>query len=274
MRDKLFLLTVLIAALFSACENIFEDTIADKNSAEAEAEDLELALRGRNYDALIKGLGFDPEAAPAQAKVEALNTRGKYLLQMALLGKTGFSAVDVLDSFMKEDSDDSTSDILLQSFSSGDKSASIDVLDFKQARYKWTKDIGRAGAGGDKNIKTAAGIAATLDTLMSVARVANALAGTAVSFNKDDPNYIGKTIGDQPDKDAVKAKISSSGVDLAAIGENIELLEDTMTSLVPDGDTEMYDKFNEFIETFKDPATGVISVTDDTLAQFIYDQWN
>ncbi|MDR1627127.1 MAG: hypothetical protein LBT33_11370 [Spirochaetia bacterium] len=279
MKNKAILLAVLVVVAFSACENIFEDTIANKDSAEADAEDLELALSRRNYDAVIKGLGFDPDATadPTQAELAALRTREKYLLQMAWLGKTGFSTVDVLDAFLKDDSGH-TSDILLQSFSSGDL-ASNDVLDFKQKRYKWTKKIQEADAADDKNIKTAAGIAATLDTLMSVMRVANALAGTDVSFNKDDPNYIGNIIGGKTPTE-IEAEIdtvfdlSGSG-NLDSIQENIELLNGTIISLVPDGDTDMYDKFNEFITTFDADGDGQIDTIDKTsLAEFIYNQWH
>jgi hypothetical protein len=287
MRNKLLLLAVLVMALFSACENVFEDTIADKDSAKADAEDLELALNNRNYGAIIGGLGFKLGAAPTQAQLQALSTREKYLLQMALLGESGFNAVDVLDTFLKDrDDSGSTSDILLQSFSVG-QVASSDVLTAKQKLYGWTKDIEKADTGKDKHIKTAAAIAATLDTLMGVINVANTLkdildglpAGTAeLSFDKNDSNYIGNIIKDEDVdkdkiKDAIQKVVDENSAFLDSIGENIELLEGTIKDLVPEGDTEMYDKFDEFIADFRDPATGKIAIDKEKLSQFISDQW-
>ncbi|MDR1316431.1 MAG: hypothetical protein LBK13_06115 [Spirochaetales bacterium] len=277
MRKKTLLVLGLAAFAFFACENIFEDTIANTTSSAAHEEALELNLSARNYDAVIRELGFDTDPAaapPTTAQFGALTTRKKYLLQMALLGKTGFSAVDALDSFMKDDSSDHTSDILLQTFPAGEK-ATNDVLDSKQKLYGWVKQIKDADPTDDKNIDTAAGISATLNTLMSVMRVANELAGTDVSFNKDDPDYIGNKFSGKTEPEIETAITTIFGSDLSAIQEDIELLNTTMNSLVPAGDTEISKKFDEFIVEFKIPGTNKIKpITSAELAKFIHDQWN
>jgi hypothetical protein len=282
MKNKAIALVFVLSVLLSGCKNIFEDTIANKNSKEAQEEKLELALDEHDYDTII--LMLDPNPVATAAAVNApndyihlagLNSREKYLLQMAWLGKSGFNAVDVLSDFLKDDSD-STSDILLRSLAPAGGAATTAVLNEKQKLYKQVKAINSFGIG-DKDIQTAAGIAATLDTLMAVTRVANelvsSLPGTDVSFVKGDPNYIGDVIAGKSQTE-IESAIATALPVLDDIVDNITLLNDTITRLVPGADTDMYEKFDEYIYEFKDPVTGSIDVDPGKLAKFIYDQWH
>jgi hypothetical protein len=284
MKKKMILLAVLAAALFLGCSNIFEDTIADKSSDAADQEELELALNARSYDKIIGALDGNPTATQAGncTHLQGLSLREKYLLQMAYLGKSGFNAVDILSAFLETDSE-STSDVLLKSLSAADKTATNDVLNKKQAFYKGVKAIRRISA--DKDVMTAAGIAATLDTLMSVTRVANKLAeimgvtGEGVSFDPGDPNYIGKIfdsgnfLNETARKTAIESAINSSGIVLTDIHEDVDLLDDTIKVLVPAGQTDMTDKLNEYTEQFKTGNDVKASITEADLADFIMGQW-
>jgi hypothetical protein len=299
MKIKTFLLLSVSAVLFCACDNIFEETIADKNSGAAKTEELEIALNDRNYDKIISGLGFNPDKTgtdtPQASQFSGLSAREKYLLQNALLGKTGFNAVDILSAFLEDDNNDSTSDVLLKSLSSADKDASDEVLNPKQKRYAWAKKI-KDTALDDKDIATAAGIAATLDTLMAVTKIANNLLGELgdlaeiaenVSFDPQDDNYIGKVFNaeqftnETTRQEAIENAINAVFPDdtLSGIVENITMLEDTIKLLVPEGQTEMVEKLNEYTDKFKEMnnTTGKLeikeNITPAELADFIMDQW-
>jgi hypothetical protein len=180
---------------------------------------------------------------------------------------------------LAEDSNDSASALLLKSFSS-DSKASAAVLDEKEKCYAWAIAIADDDADDtskekDKDIQIAGGIAATLNTLMAIVRVANEIAGAAtdVSFNKDDPDYIGNQFSGKSPDEIADAIDTALGGDLSSIQGNIELLNETMNDIVPEGDTEISKKFDEFIEEFSDGSGGITPITKEDLANFIVHQW-
>jgi hypothetical protein len=272
MKLKALLSAIMASALILSCANIFEDTIANDSSGAAKAEKLELALDARDYDTIINKL------QKPDGDYSRLSTREKYLLQVAWLGKTGFNAVDVLSSFFTDDDGDdkTTADILLSSLAASTQSgnASNEVLNEKQEYYK--KVIAIKDITDDPDIKTAAGIAASLDTLMSVTRLANALNGGNgdVSFNSEDSNYIGNVFtGNYSNKDDLKDDIDIALAGLGGDGflneitGNVDLLNETIAILGGDNNTDIADKMKEYTATLSGGASA------ESLAAFIWDQW-
>jgi hypothetical protein len=259
----------LTLTLAFGCSNIFEDTIANDSSKEAKAEKLEMALTSRDYNAIIGALDN-----PA-GNYGGLSAREKYLLQMAWLGKSGFTALDILTEFFKDDDNRSTSDILLASLGNTAKNVDTALITGKRAYYSKTMAM-KAQSGGVQDIDTVAGVAATLDTLMVVTLIAekmNTITGIeGVSFDKDAPNYIGAQVEAIDDKDDLEDLIENlsqaADIDLAELVTNIELLKDSIGSL-GGTDSDIGEKFDEYTQDILDNG----NVTAASLAEFIWNQW-
>jgi hypothetical protein len=194
---------------------------------------------------------------------------------MAWLGKSGFTALDILSEFFKDDDERSTSDILLASLGKTTKNITTDVITGKRGYYSKVMKM-KIQSAGVQDIETVAGVAATLDTLMVVTLIAEKMSATTsipgISFDKDDDNYIGNQVAAITSKDDIKNIIDdltgAGDIDLNDLLGNIELLKDSIGSL-GGVDSDIGKKFDEYTQ---DILSGGI-VTAESLADFIWKQW-
>ena len=271
MKIKALILAAVCILLF-ACANIFEP-IADKDSKEAKAEELELALENHDYQKIIGQLDGDA------AHLQKLSLREKYLLQMAWIGKTGFTAISILDTLF-DDNSANTSNILIQSFASKDKQINTDDYNKKNVLYVKARDMNGLlfNPTQEKNISTASGIAASLDMLMSVTHIAKLLNPGIpyISFDSNDPNYIGDIFkGKYADATALETAINGAFPNALELQDFLDNMQTNVTSLGKtieqligqDDSTDISKKLDEYLNDFE---TGVNSTT---FATFIWNQW-
>ena len=194
-RNKPFTLKlgVLAVMLFSmlflwACSE-------DDDTKQAKNVDLEEALDSRDYDYILGKLSYmsyENSADPAQwVFIPGVNMtyRQIYLLQMACVGKAGFDIRHIINELYDDDSD--STDLIMQSLNDGEQ---LSALSIKAKRF-WlhnNKNIADSMSYGNKDIEFAAGWAGSLDTILIIAQISAELSTELVSFDKDNPNYVGK----------------------------------------------------------------------------------
>jgi hypothetical protein len=247
--------------MISSCDSsVYENNIADDKSSEAKAEQLEIDLDDGNYSKIIGALER-PDGVYA-----SYSDREKYLLQLAYLGSTGFDIIENLKEFLGDNGDKDLTGVFLKSISGIEGFADGTVIQSKRNVYALIRGIDSVAnnPAREHNIAFAAGLAASIDTFMLIGNFADELLtdildGTLggvpadnISFNSDDPNYIGKVfeeIADDPvASDALLDKIDDSFIEIA---ENVDALEGTIALL--GGGTANLKDLEKFLDDMRRP---------------------
>ncbi|MDR2104543.1 MAG: hypothetical protein LBP51_02180 [Deferribacteraceae bacterium] len=255
---RAFTLFLLLSAfIYIGCDsNIYEKTIADDDGDAAQAEQLELYLDDKNYTKIISILeGGD---------YNSYTDREKYLLQLAYLGSTGFDLLSNLEEFLGDDNDKELTDVFIKSIAGANSFANSGVISAKRAVYKNIVKIDADyNQSRDNDISFAAGLTATIDTVMLIGSFADDLLNNTslgvnfdqVSFNADDPNYIGKVFGEiagsPTDVAALKGMIDAK---LGDIIDNTGALEKVITQLGGSGAASDLKDLEEFLDEMRDPT--------------------
>lgn len=271
MKKLFYLLLFCIFGIISACST-------DEDSKEAKAYELEMALEAKNYDKIISEL---QNSDVTDIDYTRLSQREKYLLQMAWIGKSGFSALDIIDQFFEDNAD--TTDILFSSVSAGTASADKAALTAKKDLYSLVSAMDNDVNNRDHfdlDINTASGIASALKSVIIVSDLALGLSEIAnisgvspdnISFDKDAPNYVGN-IFDNVTNDDLKDKINEM-VDVEELNKTIEDLSsavDNLASISNEDDTaEVKEKFDDFLNKISNCRSGTCEVTKDSLESYI-----
>jgi hypothetical protein len=263
MKALVFFLCIFI--ILGCDSSIFENNIADDKSSEAKAEQLEIDLDDGNYSKIISAL------ERADRAYTSYSDREKYLLQLAYLGSTGFDIIGNLEEFLGDDKD--LTGVFLKSIS-GTGSFTKETISGKRDVYTLIRDINSAenNPAREHNIAFAAGIAASIDTFMLIGSFADdlltdflggSLGGAEhISFDSDDPNYIGKVFAEITSDPLASAELTNKIVgSLEKIVENVEVLEETIALL--GGGTEDIKDLEEFLDEMRDPNCDKNNDTDN-----------
>jgi hypothetical protein len=257
MRSLAVIALLAVFALFGCDSSIYENTIADDNSAEAKAEQLEIYLDDKNYLKIIS------ELEHSDGDYSTYTDREKYLLQLAYLGSTGFDLLAHLEEFLGEGENDLTS-VFIKSIGGG-SFADADLITSKRLRYSFIRAIDtNHNPSRDYDIAFIAGITSAVDTIMLIGSFAEELlneffdgamgGAEGISFDSNAPNYIGKVFDSIEEGSAAETELLNKiGNNIDDIVENVGTLEDTI-KLLGSGDT--LDDLEDFLSDMRttDPS--------------------
>jgi hypothetical protein len=258
MRGLVFFFCVFI--ILGCDSSIYENNIADDKSPEAKAEQLEIDLDDGKYSKIISTL------ERSDGVYTSYSDREKYLLQLAYLGSTGFDIIGNLEEFLGDKGDKDLTGVFLKSISGIEGFADGAVIQNKRSVYALIRGIDSAvnNPAQEHNIAFAAGLAASIDTFMLIGNFADELltgildgklGGVPmdnISFDSDDPNYIGKVFEEiEKDPAASDALLDKIDTSLTEIVTNVDALENTIAIL--GGGTENLKDLEEFLDEMRRP---------------------
>jgi hypothetical protein len=258
MRSLAVIALLAVFALFGCDSSIYENTIADDNSAEAKSEQLEIYLDEKNYSKIIG------ELARSDGNYSSYTDREKYLLQLAYLGSTGFDLLAHLEEFLEEGESDLTS-VFIKSIGGG-SFADTALINAKRDRYALIRDIdANHNPAHNYDIAFVAGITSAVDTIMLIGNFAEDLlieffggkmgGAEGISFDSDAPNYIGNVFDSiEPGSAAETELLNKIEDNITAIVENVGTLEDTITLLLGSDSGDTLDDLEEFLNDMRKPG--------------------
>ncbi|MDR0453270.1 MAG: hypothetical protein LBH05_00495 [Deferribacteraceae bacterium] len=246
---RLIVFFLLLSILTSCGDNLFnsESDTTDKTNLDR----LEFALNEKDYDFIIDKLG--------NKDFNSLSLREKYLIQCALMGKSGFSLLGNLGDLF--DDDIKFTDILMKTQTDGNNISQASI-ELKRFNYSVIKKVCSDSDITDGDNEFICGLAAALDTMMLISDMARRLGSGSVSFDPDSPDYIGKILGSKSE-DEIKLLVDQGFID--SITSNMDQLDSAMNNLAGK-DESVKNKMNDFKT---DLTGGSSSATPDSVYAFI-----